>query len=520
MLQFNTVICTATTKFTSRLWGRLNIALTTSATPLPIESTNSVKKIQEKHLNIENTISAQYIDFNEFKKKLCSSFNMESSVVIKIKDTKNIQDLMEVTNTLLSKNDIIKINEAIAIWVQQNNETKGNLNHSNSSSQEQTEQTEPNAPSIIANGDFSMYSDLSTSAMVNEIKKLAHRSQRNVPLLKYLFQNILRYNKILSPEECSSLLLSMSKLSLPDERLLHKVCTDLLQTKEIIDSLSVTKLMNIVKSMAYIKHKNNNILQSVCNCIDKLGANCYPRHIITILISLAILGYEGEHVNNLIKTYLHYDSITKLSDIERLNFIWSLVIFNKASISQIQAVLYPNYIQRLMSIDPRQNVSHSLKLLNINGYARSILKDYPGPFLPSTVNPLTQKQTVQKELYIRVLEETLKNIVPSCSHYKINVNTEMGFLLDAEVYMDSNSRPVCVNDIKDYHTKIAIMIHDYHDVCVGSIEPHGLIKLQHRLLKSKNYEILSIPYTHFGIEDTLERRVTYLKRQLWKKQNK
>lgn len=45
------------------------------------------------------------------------------------------------------------------------------------------------------------------------------------------------------------------------------------------------------------------------------------------------------------------------------------------------------------------------------------------------MKPLTQKQTVQKELYIRVLEETLKNIVPSSSHYKINVNTEMGFLL-------------------------------------------------------------------------------------------
>lgn len=64
------------------------------------------------------------------------------------------------------------------------------------------------------------------------------------------------------------------------------------------------------------------------------------------------------------------------------------------------------------------------------------------------------------------------------------------------------------------------MILDYHDVCVGTTEPHGLIKLQQRLLKSKNYDVLSIPYTHFGIEDKLERRVTYLKRQLWKKQSK
>lgn len=59
--------------------------------------------------------------------------------------------------------------------------------------------------------------------------------------------------------------------------------------------------MNIVKSMAYIKYKNNNILQGVCNHIEKLGSNFYPQHVINILISLAILGYEGEHVNNLIK---------------------------------------------------------------------------------------------------------------------------------------------------------------------------------------------------------------------------
>lgn len=54
-------------------------------------------------------------------------------------------------------------------------------------------------------------------------------------------------------------------------------------------------------------------------------------------------------------------------------------------------------------------------------------------------------------------------------------------------------------------------------MCLGDLTHHGLIKLHSHLLKCKKYEVLHISYQYFGIEDKLERRISYLKHQLWKK---
>lgn len=63
------------------------------------------------------------------------------------------------------------------------------------------------------------------------------------------------------------------------------------------------------------------------------------------------------------------------------------------------------------------------KILNFNKYVL-------GPFLNKQIVPdIVNIRSKQKKLYVDALEITLKNMLPSASYYKMNINTKMGFLL-------------------------------------------------------------------------------------------
>ena len=83
--------------------------------------------------------------------------------------------------------------------------------------------------------------------------------------------------------------------------------------------------------------------------------------------------------------------------------------------------------------------------------------------------------------------------------------------------MDHNCNFVSVNSTNNNSinfTKIALLLVDYYDVCLGDTDYQGLIKLYSHLLECRNYKVLIIPYQHFGIEDKTEKRISYLRHQL------
>lgn len=52
-------------------------------------------------------------------------------------------------------------------------------------------------------------------------------------------------------------------------------------------------------------------------------------------------------------------------------------------------------------------------------------------------------------------------------------------------------------------------------MCLGDTDYQGLIKLYRHLLEHKNYEVLIVPYQHFGIDDKIVKRTSYLRNQIF-----
>lgn len=59
--------------------------------------------------------------------------------------------------------------------------------------------------------------------------------------------------------------------------------------------------------------------------------------------------------------------------------------------------------------------------------------------------------------------------------------------------------------------RIGIMVHDYHDYCRGQDDLLGSVYLQTQLLKAQGYDLLTISYNNFSIQDKLVKRISYLK---------
>ncbi|CAK9820656.1 FAST kinase domain-containing protein 4 [Anthophora plagiata] len=514
MLQFNTTFYTITSRCTSRLLWRINLSFSTNSITAATEPVNIVESNHQKQATASN-ISInhnQHVKFNELKKKICSNFKMEPAVLTTIQSAQNVNDLLQVINTpVLNKNEIAEAKKVIATWINVNDKQKPSSNAKSSVSHAAEVQTIDSAKSEVDTTiDLNKYSDLSTAEMIKEITKLTATKNRNTQLLNYFFQNILEHNIALNLRHCSCLLYSMSILNYSDERLLNKICHNLMN----IDKIEISMLTSILRSMASIRYKNVTFLKYACNNVINSNSTNVMRNkkIASVLLSLATLGYHSQVVDEIIEQSKKNLTLANIGGTNWLNLVWSLVIFKKADISDVSSVLNNTFVSKLISYDSQVILSQQLKLLNINGYAQYALKNYEGPLLDHSIVPyVTNKRSRQKELHIVVLQETLKNMLPSLSYFKMNINTNM----DAEICVDSNFKAVDLHTNKnEKSTKIAIMIVDYYETCLGEQDYMGLIKLYNYLLTCNNYKVICVPYQKFGLEDKIEKHIAYLKRQL------
>ncbi|CAL7933883.1 unnamed protein product [Xylocopa violacea] len=466
MLHFNnTTVYTLATRITSRFLWRLNVSLSTN---VAVESVNPNVKLDQLKETTLNVPKNEHHTFDDFKTNLCSNLsNAPHSVTTKIKEAENLHDLLEVIKLPLSPKDISKILEAISLWLYKNNKLRIT---NNKTSVEDIKETITNID------DISVYSDLSTSEMIL--------------------------------------------------RLLEKICSDLMSSTSM-KAISNKTLTSIIKSMSFLRYKSKTFLDYICNTIINSQIEYETNQIIAILQSFATLGYYSQHINEIIMLHKQHLTFELLKPTEWLNVMWCYTVFRRLDSSQAMSVLDENFVRKLILTDnincteSTQTLTNQLKLLNINGYAQYAIENYKGPLLNNKLVPnVVKKHSKQKESYIKELENTLKNILPSPFYYNMNINTGMGFLLDAELYMNSDFKPVIMKNgnVPDKNcTKIGIMMADYYDFCLGMSDHNGLMKLYHHLLTCQKYNIVCLSYQNFGIEDKIERRVAYLKRQLWEK---
>ncbi|XP_050573451.1 FAST kinase domain-containing protein 4 isoform X2 [Bombus affinis] len=277
--------------------------------------------------------------------------------------------------------------------------------------------------------------------------------------------------------------------------------------------LSTSAMIKNVNQLAQAGDRNVKLLNYFFTTITEYHELLNTKACSNLMFNMSSLNYSDEE-------YIPNMKIEKFEYLTKLNLVWCFAVFKTLQNMHAETVLDDKFISEILFFDEEKNkkLSAQLKLLNINGYAQYALEDYSGPFLNNNIVPhVVNKRSKQKTAYVEALRVTLKNMLPSMSYCNMDINTNMGFLLDAEVCMDHNCNFVSVNSTNNNSinfTKIALLLVDYYDMCLGDTDYQGLIKLYSHLLECRNYKVLIIPYQHFGIEDKTEKRISYLRHQL------
>lgn len=355
-----------------------------------------------------------------------------------------------------------------------------------------------------------LISSIQLPQMIKILSALGSKKKRSTPLLRSLAFNIGRSSERLDIKQGADVFYATAVLNFPDEVLLEKVCADICEAIPTNEKPAV--IGSLSTSIGLLRYHNSEILEQISHWIEKNYDVCRVQDVISFVLALARVNYTPNNHEQLFSKVIPSLTPAEVGNASIwVDVVWSYLVLGHFLVEHVQSVLSSQFVQQF-SESGVESTGVKLKLININAAAKHIVPSYSGPFLDASSNllniPLSKSR--EKQALVSVLTDSLVNLVPAQTHLKSNVDIGLGFLIDAEFYLDSKKNPVPLDKSKDAH-KIAVLTMDYHDLCRGTHNhPNGINALGVRLLEKVGYHVIVVPYTEFNRKDKLVTRVKYL----------
>jgi len=361
-----------------------------------------------------------------------------------------------------------------------------------------------------------LISSISLPQMVKVLSTLGAKKKRSTTLMRSLAFNIGRCSEKMDIKQCADVLYALAVLNFPDEVLLEKVGADLRSIITINDRPSV--IGSILTSIGILRYRDPDLLESLSFWLEKHINECKQQIFISYLLTLAYVNYKPINIDNVLKLFKDIEQFNNVSSLNTwVDIIWSLVVLEKANNEHLATVLSADFVSKLMNT--KDNKVVLIKLLNINGYAKTKL-EYKGPLLDcnSDIFKVELMKSKEKRTLMKTMMDALSTMFPSANFVKTDINTDLGFIIDAECALDSKLNPVSFDSSKIKSTEthlIAFMLTGFHDTCrCCHNEPNGITVLNTRLANSLGYKVLHVTYNELGTQDKLVNSVQYLKESL------
>lgn len=367
---------------------------------------------------------------------------------------------------------------------------------------------------------------ISLPQMVKVMSSLAAKKRRSLPLLRSLAFNISSSSDKVDIKQSADILYASAILNFHDEVLLEKICSDLYEC--IPQNKKRAVIHSIVTSIGILKYRDTELLDTLSEWYVQNLQVCQTQDIVSILMTLATVYYTPVNADVLFtKLNSHVGSADMVSPSQWLDSVWSLVILGRATPEHYASVLSEKFINQLTSFDIEDmSVATKLKLLNINGAARLRAKDtYKGPLLDTNADnwKVQLSRPKEKQTLVTSVLEAMSNLLPSSQYIRTNINTGMGFLIDAEFMVDNKLTPMqllsksgvpITRSDSRRGIKVAILVLDYHDTTRRSSSMTGIAAFTVELTRLSEYKVLAINHSDFMSHSKLVARVRFLEQQL------
>ncbi|KAL7647177.1 UNVERIFIED_CONTAM: hypothetical protein RMT77_002435 [Armadillidium vulgare] len=350
-------------------------------------------------------------------------------------------------------------------------------------------------------------SELNILDLSNIIIAISQSKRRPLPLLRSLGYQMFKQNDLLSPQKIKNVFYALDTLSYYDDALLGKLSSDFLDQIKNVKNPSIIGTVSYCVGHMHWKDKTflNGLATWVVDNIDE----CKPNDIVNLITALATVNHIPDNIDELISTCISKLDFSLMSNTSIVNVVWSLTLLGQVTGDQMAKVLEPSFVSQF-PIDNPSCIGSYLKILNINAASELIYTSYSGPKLQLNSNNFEKLSITRSRDDLTLHNQALKilhNFLPPPKYIRENIKTIFGFIVDAELIVDKNCKPL---DLTDYSSslagnsetkdlpegahKVAIMIWNFKDYNKGLFSLTGPNAFAIKLLNKKGYKVVQIPY--------------------------
>lgn len=337
---------------------------------------------------------------------------------------------------------------------------------------------------------------------------LATQNRRCVPLLRAISYHLVQKPFPLTKGILLDLAYAYGKLGFQQPQVFQRLAADLLPHTPRLTSGEVARC---AKSFALLKWLSGPLFEAfVQHVLDRAQTIPVP-HLCNVLLAFAHLNFHPEREDQFF-SLVHEklgSALMGLHPALQVDVVWALCVLQQVQEAELQAVLRPDLHTHFLEGGSPKDQSTFQKLLHINASAQLEHPEYTGPHLPASalvprLSALDRKVTpLQKEL-----QDTLKGLLEGSSRGSFMVPTQYGWVLDAEVLLDSESQFLPPRDFVAPHLappsgsqplppgakRLAFLRWEFPNYGSRSRDLLGRFALARRHVQAAGFLVVDVPY--------------------------
>ncbi|XP_051156823.1 uncharacterized protein LOC127278915 [Leptopilina boulardi] len=358
--------------------------------------------------------------------------------------------------------------------------------------------------------------NLSMEEAIQILSKLGLFKSRIVPVLQSLRDCIVKSNDTIHMKWASDIMYNMSVLNFYDEQLMLRILPTLIQKIPTIRNDNSAVIGSVLKSIGLLRYRNEELLLTITKWVMKNHASMKPQYVSSFFVTLAVVGYVPTDNLQEFQSFTSQFQETDMSTAsDWLDVVWSLVILNQAKEEQIMSVINSDFLEKLSVVSKLTEI-RKRKILNINAAAKILFNKNTDHILnqDSSIFNVTLEKNQHQQDFVKRIVTALFAFLPCKGCVNMDVDTKLGFSVDAEFYVDENCNPIILTLIESTEKKpfkLAIQALTYYDYCLGDNKVMGHVNFQNSLLKLMNYHVISVSYKDFKLNQKVVEHVKYLR---------